>query len=46
MLYRVIIMIITVKQGDTLYSVSEQYSVPVSKLSSDNGVAADETLVV
>lgn len=39
-------MIITVKQGDTLYSVSEQYSVPVSKLSSDNGVAADETLVV
>lgn len=39
-------MIITVKQGDTLYSVSEQYSVPVSKLSSDNGVAENETLVV
>lgn len=46
MLIWVIIMIITVKQGDTLYSISQQYSVPVSKLSSDNGVAEKETLVV
>lgn len=45
MLYRVIIMIITVKSGDTLYSISKEYGVPVSKLSSDNGIT-DDSLVI
>ena len=34
-------MIVTVKTGDTLYSVSREYSVPVSKLKADNGIEED-----
>lgn len=45
MIYRVIIMIITAKSGDTLYSISKEYGVPISKLSSDNGIA-DGILVI
>lgn len=41
MIYRVIKMIVTVKTGDTLYSVSREYSVPVSKLKADNGIEED-----
>ena len=45
MLYRVIYVIITVNEGTTLYSVSKQYSVPVSKLMADNGILGDELVV-
>ncbi len=44
MIYRVIIMIITVNSGDTLYSLSRQYALPVEKIISDNGIT-DEILV-
>ena len=37
-------MIITVKEGDTLFSISNMYNVPVSKISADNGIT-DDTLV-
>lgn len=38
-------MIITVKQGNTIYSLSRLYSLPVSKIISDNGIK-NETIVV
>lgn len=38
-------MIITVKNGDTLFSISRLYNVPVSKIISDNAVI-DEQLVL
>ena len=34
-------MIITVNTGDTLYSISRQYSLPISKIISDNGLKGD-----
>lgn len=38
-------MIITVKEGDSLYSISQEYGVPIQKIASDNAVE-DNTLVV
>ena len=38
-------MIITVTSGDTLYSLSEKYTIPISKIVSDNGII-NNTLIV
>ena len=39
-------MIITVKENDTLYSLSKTYNVPEIKIASDNGFLVDDSLVV
>ncbi len=39
-------MIITVVQGDTLFSISERYGIPQEKISADNGLPSDGVLVV
>ena len=40
-----IIVIITVKSGDSLYSISNTYSVPQDKIAKDNGIGENESLV-
>ena len=39
-------MIITVKENDTLFSLSQTYGVPESKIASDNGFSVNDSLVV
>ena len=39
-------MIITVKENDTLFSLSQQYGIPVYKIASDNGFGENQNLVV
>ncbi len=39
-------MIITVVQGDTLFSISERYGIPQEKISADNGLPSNGGLVV
>ncbi len=40
------LIIHVVKAGDTLYSISRRYGVPVSKIASDNGIDISNTLVI
>ena len=39
-------MVYTVKEGDTLYGISERFGVPLFVLEADNGIADPEELVV
>ena len=39
-------MVYTVKEGDTLYGISERFGVPLSVLEADNGIADPSELVV
>ena len=38
-------MIITVSANDTLFSLSQKYSVPVSKIKADNGITGDDLII-